>query len=704
MNRLELPPLATGKAATRHRTGSTQAVTMVTGGRTVSQLPTIRSTGPSTSDALVMSGRSRTSIRSKSMGESTRRGLRNPACLFRGVALPVKNSALPPAASTLPDMSNWRTPPLKQSTVASRMLRDQLDDPARFESPFKCETLRQPEPLRCTPIPSGQFGLRGDILDKPTLVAAAVRSLPRNASPILMSKPLSELTVPEMVRVLLEVNEKAQHVEVVESPAQRLERIRRANDPMEQPAYIQNQTNEFELSMGEKLAFGRFLANNKRVRIPVMVLRHFRHQLMEESALVRKLRALPLKAIEKELEGLGPRTINPAQWNGILIRLVGDTFSRLDAYTVFTFFDTDTDGDIDQRELCNGFLHLRSADGPMLSVLHRCSSFLQPNIKDTRLMFISRFEMVLMAEAIAIASRDKLSHSQQVKVKAALDDLLTSFSTNKRGEFPFDEVRRCVLRSEPIVRAIKSITVPREPELYNSPLSVYMRNGDSEDGEAPFRLMMSLKALDKAQRNALAASANGAPGSASGPLALSRAPQALLSSMLTEQWRDLDEAQIDSDDSDFEYEDRQRRAATTEPTTVTPAQGPTSPVLPLNVSQRQSSSQRQRLLSVSARPGTGATGGSATRNRSHRGSRRGTVIGMNNATPLDRTLDSAGGFGTEDPTAEEAEQDREVPEPDEPEFFTLRGTLYRKLAGEAPQPYWVQGMPSNVKYSENRRP
>lgn len=531
-------------------------------------------------------------------------GSRREPLAFVGAQRAEKDSNFPPTRSALPDMSNWKRPAHLHDTVARRMHESKLLQKQRFESPFKCDKLRQPDPLRCTPIPEGQQSMRDNVLDKPTLLAATVRSLPSNVSPVLQRKDFKALTVPEMVSVLHHVaslsNDRKRHA----SPAQRRERELRAAEPMESANYSRGQLAQFDDEVSEKLAFGQFLNNNKRKKLPIMVLRYFRHQLCEENKLVRALRSLPLKTIEHAMEELGPRTINAQQWIGLLIKLVGDNFSRLEAHALFSFFDTDVDGDVDQRELCNGFVLLRSRDGPLVSVLHRCKAFLQPNIKDTRLTFMSRFELVLVAEAITFASADHLTDGQKQQLQRDLEGMLTSFGTNKRGEFPFDDVRTCVLASEPIKSAISTFTVPREPELYASPLAAYFRGGECDEGEQPFRLMLSLRALDKNRSVSV-----------------------------------VDDSS--SDDSDHEQ---------------TSTFDPSMSVLNASVLKNRQQSQQEPRKSIAA------------------------------AAPDQAEADAAPA--------------RVAYEPDEPEFYTLKGTLYRKAAGQPPQPFWQPGMPKDVKYSE----
>jgi hypothetical protein len=94
-------------------------------------------------------------------------------------------------------------------------------------------------------------------------------------------------------------------------------------------------------------------------------------------------------------------------------------------------------------------------------------------------------------------------------------------------------------------------------------------------------------------------------------------------------------------------------------------------------------------------------GGSAVATPSH-GKRRATVLQPKIDT--DELLsDGATSAAAEDAADSEDEEDlRPVPEPGQPTFFTLRGTLYRQVDGEEAQPYWVPGMPTNVNYSERR--
>ena len=158
----------------------------------------------------------------------------------------------------------------------------------------------------------------------------------------------------------------------------------------------------FETSIEEKCAFECF--TNKRPRtIPNMVMKRFRHQLCESSALISALRQVPLKKVEAVVKSTFQQHKNILcnTFSSMLTALIGDSFSRIEAQDLFCFFDTDGDDDLDLHEACNGFVLVLSEDGSLVTVLHRCKAILQPSaLKDTRLSFISRFELMMMTEAI----------------------------------------------------------------------------------------------------------------------------------------------------------------------------------------------------------------------------------------------------------------------------------------------------------------
>ena len=249
----------------------------------------------------------------------------------------------------------------------------------------------------------------------------------------------------------------------------------------------------FEAVVAERKAIEEFLQARPKT-IPNMVIKQFRHHLNDQSELVEKIRhEVPLKTVERIVKDVGTKALTFTTFNQLLVRMMGEgSFSRVDAQSLFCYFDSDGDGDVDLKELYNGFILVLSDDGPLISVLHRVKSMLRPStIRDTRLNCMSRFELVLMVDAIKAAAA--LSPPKMKKLEAELQSMLSDFGCDKRGQFPFDRVRKYLLESNSICEAVDSFTVPREKELYESFLSQFYRTTDAEEGEQSFKLMKTEK-------------------------------------------------------------------------------------------------------------------------------------------------------------------------------------------------------------------
>ena len=482
---------------------------------------------------------------------------------------------------------------------------------------------------------------------------------------------------------------------------------------------------DFESSIIDKLFVSQLLDDKKKL-IPIMVMKHFRHQLCMDSHVADLIRALPLSSLEHWVEELGPRTITSAQWIALLRRVLGPTarFAHLDAQAVFGFFDIDGGGDIDHRELCNGLVMLRSQDGPMVAVLQRCKLLLQPNNKDTRLAFMTRFELVLMTDAIRMAVTPPppvaLKKTADAGVKqptgtssiaaggkhrrgghpaaagartidgahasstdaagptsspltpaelAALDKELTllvnRYTTNKRGQFPFDDVREAVLACRIICRAIDSFTVPRDVELLRSPLSQYFR-GDADEGDIHFRLMMSSRSLEKAalvigHASHLHDPAGRQGGGSRGGGGADRPP--VVQPAAAAGWPDDAFCRPQSSGDFAPEEDVARQLYIPQPT------------------RRKASSLKALTRSAAAVASTDIPG----------------------ASLVDDDDDDESDGGDPDERAFLLRHvAHEEEEPEQPTFFTLRGTLFRQVRGRDPEPFVVPGLVTNVKYSEGR--
>ena len=632
-HRTRLPPLKTNKAQQWARTPQPGEASKLTGTHR-SNKATGRSAVDSSARAFAtpaLTGHTAAmlSFRSETGGldaaSSVGRPPRAPMA-FKGLARKTADSDLAPAASPLPDMSNWRNPELRQQSVRSRMANiDGLADRSRFESPFKSERLHQPPPLRCVPIPfehgagGGPANQRESTMDKPAVLEAMVKSTPGAAG--RLKRGMSVIELASILRASMRYNKSFSVPKEDYTMAD-----------LESADYARDQLDVFEDDVDDKIALGDFASQRKTKKVPIMVLKQFRHQLCDESALVKQLRAMPLRRIEEAIEEVGMRTLNAGHWGAFIAKLVGPAYSRLESHALFSFFDTDADGDVDQREICNGFVLILSDDGPLVSVLQRCKTFLQGNIKDTRLTFMTRFELVLMFQAILVAARGKLKDAQMAVLERDLNAVLTTEGTNRRGQFPFDDVRNAVLRSAAIKHALGSFTVPREPRLFKSPISHYFRNAECDEGEQPFKLMNNVKALDRRARRQSTAGSLG----------------------------------MDMGDLDFDVSPGCAASTDTRPPDLA---GPKSPAT-------AAADRRKSLLLPLA---AGPTGGG--------GSRRASVL----------SVASGGAVEVEEPPPE-----RDVYEPGEPQYYTLRGTLFRKLDGEPPEIYWVPGMPSHIKYSEPR--
>jgi hypothetical protein len=522
---------------------------------------------------------------------------------FKG-HLHAADSPFPPKVSNLPDIANWRTPAPAPRTVQYRMGSTPIMTHQKFQSPFRDARLKQPAPLLTVPR-----------YQRP--------DLPAPGKPVTLYDRCGNV-LPDISGIpaaLLQLR-----------ADQREEQTRAAE------AVSQHDMKAFDRGVGEKLAFARFLTNNKKNKVPLMVMKQFRHQICLESSIVARLRALPLEVIEGAITDIGPRTLNPHQWIAVLHKLIGDDFSHHDAFAVFGFFDTDSDGDIDTREVCNGFCLILSADGPMVSVLHRCHALLRPMLRDTRLTFMTRFELVVMAEAITAASKARLTRRQRKELQAGLRAMLESFGTNKRGEFPYDAVRSAVNASAAIRHAITSFTVPRDERLYQSPISNYFRMGDCDEGELAFRLMAPAPSAAVKEAEV---GPHGTPQA--GHVAPTRRPTHHIAAPVT----------LDSDDSDAE---------------------PGDPSNDLMVEGGNIFGKKQILPPPPAAAAAAMAASAGNRSQSSEPAL--------NEDLADELPEAA--LSTE---SAEAVCDRPVFEPRAPRYFTLRGTLFCGLDGQEPTPY-----------------
>jgi hypothetical protein len=300
---------------------------------------------------------------------------------------------------------------------------------------------------------------------------------------------------------------------------------------------------EFDLSIAEKLAFSEFTLSGRQKALPSMVVGYFKHYMCSRSALVETLRAtIPLPSIEAVVAQRNQRgvpNLTPVTFMRCIIDpLVGRAnYVEEDALALFDYFDVDADGEIDYRDLCNGFVLLRSKDGAAVPVIHRCVSMVTPRQKrDTRLLLLTRLELLQMARVIEQAFADivdavsastaLLRHSIEAEdpplaatspemrqlhtqlsdvsilsgclqqLRGELQRMLDAFGCDRTGAFPYDAVQEFMRRSDVIRSAVSLMRVPRDEDLHLSFLSEFFRTSDADEKRSnrDFRPNLRMKA------------------------------------------------------------------------------------------------------------------------------------------------------------------------------------------------------------------
>jgi hypothetical protein len=287
----------------------------------------------------------------------------------------------------------------------------------------------------------------------------------------------------------------------------------------------------FDLSMDQKVAFEDFIRQGRSKAAPSLIINYFKHYMCANSPLVIALQALPLATVEDAVR-LVPRTsvLSPAHFIRMFLNpLLGKhTFLEQDALALFDFFDTDSDGEVDFRDLCNGCVLLRSKDGPIVPVVHKCMLLVAPKTRrEARLAMMTRLELLHLTEVLVGVLRDFTEHARQqttqlaaaierevppvpprgiemqqlraqehdvatlsaleVSVRKDVRRMLETFSLDRRGNFPYVTVRDFMLQSVPIQQAISLMRVPRDDDLYASFLSEYFRQAESDDTSSTSR-------------------------------------------------------------------------------------------------------------------------------------------------------------------------------------------------------------------------
>ncbi|CUG45350.1 Hypothetical protein, putative [Bodo saltans] len=287
----------------------------------------------------------------------------------------------------------------------------------------------------------------------------------------------------------------------------------------------------FDLSIDQKVAFEDFLRQGRSKAAPSLIINYFKHYMCANSSLVKALQALPLAAVETAVRDI-PRTtmMSPTHFIRMFLNpLLGKhAFLEQDALALFDFFDTDSDGEVDFRDLCNGCVLLRSKDGPIVPVVHKCMLLVAPKARrEARLAMMTRLELLHLTEVLVGVLRDFTEHAraQTAQLAAAIQQevppvpargiemqqlraqehdvaaltaleqsvrkdvrrMLETFSLDRRGNFPYVTVRDFMLQSVPIQQAISIMRVPRDDDLYNSFLSEYFRQAETDDTSSTSR-------------------------------------------------------------------------------------------------------------------------------------------------------------------------------------------------------------------------
>lgn len=297
------------------------------------------------------------------------------------------------------------------------------------------------------------------------------------------------------------------------------------DDDLWQPSKALRSLLAFEMGIEEKTAFEEFMRCGRSKTTPALVINYFKHFMCSNSDLVRELRALPLSRIEDVVSVL-PRTGTLSSnhfTRQVLEPLLGrHRFLEQDALALFDFFDNDSDGEADFRDICNGFVLLRSRDGPVVPVVHRCIMMLRPKMRnEARLALMTRLELLHLTNVLLSVLQEFVDHAsaqtealrkaivsevpplsakspevlqlraQQADVRT-LTQLMTDvrrevgvlmemFACDRRGTFPYAEVRAQMLQSPAIINGVGLLKVPRDEDLYKSFLSEGYRSADVDD-------------------------------------------------------------------------------------------------------------------------------------------------------------------------------------------------------------------------------
>lgn len=314
------------------------------------------------------------------------------------------------------------------------------------------------------------------------------------------------------------------------------------DDDLWQPAKALRSLVAFDLTVEQKVEFEDFVRQGRSKAAPSLIINYFKHYMCASSTLVRALQALPLSDIERVVKAIPKSTMMSPKHLTVMFLdpLLGKhQFLEQDALALFDFLDTDSDGEIDFRDLCNGCVLLRSKDGPILPVVHKCMLLVAPKARrEARLAMMTRLELLHLTNVLVGVLHDFATHArtqtellaaaiesevppvyakgvemqqlraqqQDVQTLAALERkverdvraMLETFSLDRRGNFPYANVREFMMQSTPIQQAISLMRVPRDEDLYNSFLSEFLRQAECDDtsgGNREFRPLLRNKAV-----------------------------------------------------------------------------------------------------------------------------------------------------------------------------------------------------------------
>jgi hypothetical protein len=298
----------------------------------------------------------------------------------------------------------------------------------------------------------------------------------------------------------------------------------------------------FDMSVEEKQLLADYVRNGKQGPAPTLVVGYFKYSMASSTALFQVLREeVPLAVIERVVGALHPTaTYNFAQFvRQVLTPIVqfaaqspdsagGAPFASFlpipsqDAVFLFDLFDTDDDGQLAKGDLCNGFVLLRSVDGPLIPVLHRCITMVAPTAKrEAKLAMITRLEVQHMCEAIVtvvsafvenarrntkllkeavtreyppVAPKGKemlqlkaqqhdvrLLVSMLAQCREDLQTLSETFACDRRGSLSYYEVREFLIGRPAVKHAISLLRVPRDEDLWESFLSESFRTATVDE-------------------------------------------------------------------------------------------------------------------------------------------------------------------------------------------------------------------------------